>query len=510
MKIPKIVLFSLLFLPIAITGRGAAPAKPNIILFLVDDMGWMDTTVNGSKYYETPNMERLARRAMRFTDAYVTPLCSSSRACILTGKTTLHTGVTAAAGHNPPKEQTLAAKAPPSARLIYPLSQSYLAPSEYTLAEALRAAGYRTGHFGKWHLGLTRPYWPEQQGFDVAFHQEPSPGPASYFSPYGVKPDGEPSTKNRVGTITDGPPGEYIADRLTDEALKFIESNRERPFFLNLWQYNVHAPWGFKKDYAEPFLSKKDPRGKQDNAIMGAMLRSTDESLGRILDKLDELKLTENTILIFLSDNGGIVHTIIPGPDGQKYGHGLTPTNNEPLRGGKAMLYEGGVRVPLMVSWPGVVKPGTTSQDIVHAYDLYPTILEALGLARHPEQKMDGISIMPALRQSGPLVRPGVFQYFPHTLFGIPPGVSVRTGDWKLIRWFETNEDYPEAQELYNLKDDIGETTNLASKLPDKLKQMEALIDGFLASGGIVPIPNPNFDPQAQLQAKAPRLKKRF
>ncbi|MFA6544314.1 MAG: sulfatase [Limisphaerales bacterium] len=488
----------------------AFSAQPNVILFLVDDMGWMDTAVNGSKYYSTPNMERLAQRAMRFTDAYAQPLCSPTRASILTGKSPLHHGISTPAGHSPPRAREMRNQAPPGKPFIYPTSQTYLDPAEYTLAEALHDAGYRTAHMGKWHLGLTRPHWPEQQGFDVAFHAEPSAGPASYFSPYGVKPDGEPGGRNHVGTITDGPPGEYIADRLTDEAVKFITANRDRPFFLNLWHYNVHGPWGFKTNYADAFAGRKDPRGKQGNPIMAAMLQSMDESLGRLLDRLDELKLAENTIFIFFSDNGGNNFSNVADPEQQekekrkpptnelrknwiRYANNLPPTSNDPLRGGKGTLYEGGTRVPLMVAWPGVVQPGSTSPAIVHAYDLYPTLLDALGLTPNPKQKMDGISFVSALKQTGPPAREGVFNYFPHSLFGIPEGVTVRSGDWKLIRWFETNDQYTNAHELYNLKDDIGETRSLAAQMPEKVKQLDALITGFLATGDVVPKPNPAF-----------------
>lgn len=507
----KTPLAFVIFLGLLSSSPGAA-SKPNIILFLADDMGWMDTTANGSKYYETPNMERLAKRAMVFTNAYAQPLCSPTRASILTGKSPLHHGISTPAGHSPPRARELRDQGPPGKRFIYPITQTYMDPSEYTLAEALRDAGYRTAHIGKWHLGLTRPHWPEQQGFDVAFHAEPSSGPPSYFSPYGVKPDGEPGGKNHVGTITDGPPGEYITDRITDEAIKFITENRDHPFFLNLWQYAVHGPWGFKEEYADSFMGKKDPRGKQGNPIMAAMLKSMDESLGRILDKLDELKLTDNTIFIFFSDNGGNNFSNVADPERlekekqnppesdllkswRKYAGNLPPTNNEPLRAGKGTLYEGGTRVPLMIEWPGVVQPGSTSTAIVHAYDIYPTLLDALGLKPDPKQKFDGISIMPALKQTGPLARAGVFNYFPHSLFNIPPGVTVRSGDWKLFHFFEPNDEHPDARELYNLKDDIGETKNLAAQMPEKVKELDSLIDGFLATGDVVPKPNPAYRP---------------
>src|SRR4029078_8711373 len=238
-----------------------------------------------------------ATRSMRFTDAYAQPLCSPTRGSLLSGKYSARHRITSATGHQPPQApgyKFLPDSAPPNQPTLTPESKNYLEPSEITLAETLHAAGYRTAHIGKWHLGLTEPYWPERQGFDVAFHCHPDPGPpGAYFSPYGVKPDAQPRGKSRVATITDGPPGEYIVDRLGDEAVKFIEANRGRPFFLNLWNYGVHRPWGHKPEYTKVFASKKDPRGVQGNPIMASMLRSVDECFGRVLDTLDRLGLAE-------------------------------------------------------------------------------------------------------------------------------------------------------------------------------------------------------------------------
>jgi arylsulfatase A-like enzyme len=484
----------------------AAAEKPNVILFLVDDMGWMDCTPYGSEYYETPHMQRFAATAMRFTDAYALPLCSPTRASLLSGQYSARHGVTSASGHQPPQpedDSLIPEKAAPNRAFIYRESRNYLRPSQYTLAECLRDAGWKTGHFGKWHLGLTQPYWPEQQGFDVAFHCHPDPGPPSYFSPYGVTRDGMPGGRNKVGTVTDGPQGEYIVDRVTDEAIRFIKANKDRPFFANVWQYGVHGPWGHKEAYTREFFDKRDPRGHQGNPIMASMLRSVDESLGRILDTLDELKLTDRTIVIFMSDNGGNTHSNTPedrktaakaaGPraaqlaDWQKWAGDKPPTNNAPLRDGKGRMYEGGTRVPLMIRWPGVVKGGATNAEIVGAIDIYPTLLDMLGLAKPAQQTIDGVSMVPALRQIGRVPRDAYFTYFPHLV----PGISVRQGDWKLIRRFEPHPDYPTLRELFNLRDDLGETTNLAEKMPQKVQELDALIDRFLAETG-APAPEPN------------------
>lgn len=506
---------------LACTGLLSAAAPPNVVLFLVDDMGWMDSTVYGSRYYETPNMERLAKGAMRFTDAYAVPLCSPTRASILSGQYSARHRITSASGHQPPAapgESPYPAKAAPASRFLYAESKNYLEPGIVTLAEVLRQAGYRTGHFGKWHLGLTPEYRPEQQGFETAWHCAPDPGPPSYFSPYGVMAEGQAGGKNRVGTITDGPPGEYIVDRLTTEALRFMEEHRQEPFFLNLWQYGVHGPWGHKEAYTAEFAKKQDPRGLQRNPIMASMLRSVDESLGRVLDKLDELGLAQNTLFIFYSDNGGNTHSntaedgdssrIKPGhpkydllQDWRKWAGNEPPTNNSPLREGKGRIYEGGQRVPLMVRWPGHVAPGTTSDAVVGPIDLYPTVTAALKLQLPAGQVFDGVSILPVLEQTGKLSREAYFTWFPHLI----PAVSVRAGDFKLIRRFEPHRDYPEVRELYNLRDDLGETKNLAPAMPDKVRELDALIDRFIQdTGALAPIPNPAHQEEASQALRAP------
>ncbi|MCP5559163.1 MAG: sulfatase [Verrucomicrobiaceae bacterium] len=499
---------------IAISTTPALAAKPNVVLFLVDDMGWMDCGVYGSKYYETPNIDRFATRAMRFTNAYADPLCSPTRGSIMSGKHPARHGILTASGHQPPQEAGhlfFPETAPPTKPMLTPESKNYLEPSEITLAETLKAAGYRTAHIGKWHLGLVPPYRPEQQGFDVAFHCAPDPGPpGGYFSPYGVVPEGRPTAKNKVGTITDGPDGEYIVDRQGIEAVKFIRESKGGPFFLNLWCYGIHGPWGHKPEYTAEFAKKKDPRGLQANPIMASMLRSVDECFGRILDELDQQGLTDNTLIIFYSDNGGNTHSNVPGTakteaaeknkgdalaDWRKWAGDLPPTNNAPLREGKGTLYEGGTRVPMMWSWANQIKPATVSDAIVGHIDIYPTVLDLLGLQKPAEQVIDGISIAPVLTGKGELPRKAFFNYFPYR--PNEGGVTVRSGDFKLIRWFGPGV----PRELYNLRDDIGETTNLAEQMPDKVAELDALIDGFQAdTGARFPIPNPAYKPRGPAQ----------
>ncbi len=517
---PRFLLASLIalyFLPVSAI---SAEPKPNIVFFLVDDMGWMDSSVYGSEYYETPNMERLAKQSMRFTNAYAQPLCSPCRASILSGQHPSRHGVTTASGHRPPLaegESPYKEKAAPNVEWLFPASKNYLEPDIVTVGEALKEAGYRTGHFGKWHLGLMPQHWPEEQGFETTWHCAPDPGPPSYFSPYGVQPDGRPTGKTRVGNITDGTEGEYITDRLTDEALAFLEAHQDEPFFLNLWQYGVHGPWGHKEEYTSKFATKTDPRGEQANPIMASMLKSVDDSLGRVLDKLDELALTENTLFMFYSDNGGNVHSnrpetaktdlIQPGTeeyaaleDWRKWAGDEGPTNNAPLRAGKGRLYEGGIRVPLMVRWPGKIAEGTVSDAIVASVDLYPTILGALNVAPPVNQLQDGYSFLEVLTgERSATEREALFIWFPSH------GGALREGDWKLIRRHQKTEEYPEGFELFNLRDDIGETTNLASKMPGRVRLMDARLQKFLdETSRLPPRRNPSYSEEAEKLARAP------
>ena len=468
---------------------GSAPARrPNLLFILIDDLGWMDTTPYGSRYYDTPSIQRLAQRSMLFTDAYsASPLCSPTRASILTGLYPARLGITTPAGHLPPLPPDavlLPETAPPWRRVITPESRRHLPLEQYTLAEAFRDAGYRTGFMGKWHLGQTEDYWPQHQGFEVNIGGGGYPGPPSYFSPYRIKP------------LPDGPDGEYIADRLTDETLGFLEANRQEPFFLCLWHYSVHAPYQSKEAYAAEHADRVDPRGKQDNPVMAGMIRSMDESIGRVLDKLDELGLSDDTIVVFFSDNGGNEYDRV----GESQ---WPPTNNDPLRSGKGAIYEGGVRVPMLVCWPGVVQPGSHCPEPVSSIDFYPTLLQMAGLQAPSGKTLDGESLVPLLRQEGGLQREALFCHMPHLVnaqTGViaPPATTVRKGDWKLIRFYDTEEGWPDEYELYNLREDLGEQHNLAGSMPEKVRELDALIDGFLAqTGALVPRQNPAYDPEA-------------
>ncbi|MCL5270887.1 MAG: sulfatase-like hydrolase/transferase [bacterium] len=470
------------------TRRGAL----NFVFFLVDDMGWMDSSTYGSGFYESPGMDRLARRGMRFTNAYAHPLCSPTRAAIMTGKYPGRLKFTVPSGHMPPNktEPIVPKSAGPAFKVVPASSRTFLPLDEYTIAEALRDAGYATGHFGKWHLGGVKEYWASAQGFDVSFGGTGSPGPVGYFSPYFME------------NITDGPNGEYITDRVTDEALRFLETNRKKPFFINLWHFAVHGPWQGKRELIDKYAKKANPNNPQHNPVYAAMLESMDQSLGRVLDKLDELGLADSTALIFMSDNGGVLDTGRGDTHSPPY---TEVTSNAPLRGGKATVYEGGTREPMMIFWPGVTPAGSLCDEPVAMVDFYPTMLEMAGLEPRPGQTIDGMSLVPLLRGAGQPRREAIYCHFPH--YGTPdgrhgpltqtaPATWVRKGDWKLIRLYGEGPERAPAHELYNLREDIGETRDQAADRPDLVEELSALIDRHLReTGALVPIPNPNYVP---------------
>lgn len=471
----------------ALAARRAKRRKPNVLFFLADDMGWMDSGVYGSRYYDTPNVDRLAKRSMRFTSAYSSsPLCSPTRASIMTGKHPARLGFTTPAGHLPPREglPIFPESGPPHQPVLCPESKRFLPLEEYTLAEAMRDAGYRTGFIGKWHLGHPEKYWPPAQGFEVNIGGGRWPGPPSYHSPY------------RISTLPDGPDGEYLTDRLTDEAVRYIDDHRDEPFFLCMWQYAVHAPYQGRQDLIEAHTGRVDPTGRQNNPVMAAMLKSMDNSLGRILDKLEQDGIADDTIIIFFSDNGGNEYDRV-GPEA------WLPTNNDPLRSGKGSLYEGGTRVPMMVYWPGVVRPGSVCDEVVCSTDLHLTVLDMVGITPRAGQAPDGDSLVPLLRELASLGERPVFWHMPHRV-GAPtgklcqPATTVRQGKWKLMRVYETCEEFPAPYELYDLENDIGETRNLAESMPEKVAQLDKLITQFLKrTNAAVPKPNPAYDPDA-------------
>ncbi len=471
---------------LASAGAAGAARRPNVVLILADDLGWRDTSLYGSRFYETPNIEALARRGMMFTNAYAAnPLCSPTRASIMTGLYPCRIGITTPSCHVPQVilKQELPTSGPPTRKALVPRSVTRLKTEYHTLAEALKAAGYATGHFGKWHLGR-EPYDPFHQGFDVDFPHWPGPGPAGgYLAPW------------RFPNLR-GKPGEHIEDRVASEVVKFIEANKDRPFFVNYWCFSVHAPYDAKSALIEKYRKKADPNYPQRHPVMGAMVESLDQNVGRVVRAIDRLGLADKTIIIFFSDNGG-VHWVAPPRSGNTYDCPIT--SNWPLRGGKATIYEGGTREPFIVVWPGVVEPGSRSAQVVSSIDFYPTILEMLGLRPRPGQKFDGMSIVPSLR-GGRLGREAIFCHFPHyvAINGNLPATYVRKGKWKLIRFYADGPNQTDRFELYDLEADIGETNNLAPKMPEKVRELNALIERHLKeTGAVVPKPNPRYNPNA-------------
>ncbi|MFG0291446.1 MAG: sulfatase [Rhodopirellula sp. JB044] len=480
-----------------LTGMTAvANDQPNVVFILADDLGYSDTTLYGTtQFYRTPNLERLAARGMTFSRAYSSsPLCSPTRSSILTGLSPARTQVTAPNCHLPHATTKAApgAKAAANQKAIMPSSATRLDPAFDTIAELLRHQGYATGHFGKWHLG-PEPYSPLQHGFDVDIPHWPGPGPArAYVAPWKY-PDFDPQT-----------PQEHIEDRMAAEAVAYMEEHRDEPFFLNYWMFSVHAPFDAKPELIAKYQKTANPNDPQHSPTYAAMIESMDDAVGTLLDTLDRLEIADNTIIIFASDNGGNMYNEVDG---------TSATSNAPLRGGKATMYEGGVRGPAVIVYPGVVKPGTRCDDVIQSIDYFPTILELLQIRDRPRQGFDGVSIVPALI-GGKIRREAIYTYFPHSPKipdWLPPAVSVHRGDWKLIRLFHHGERGEHRYKLFNLQQDIGETTNLAAQYPDLVIELDAMIEEFLQDAeAVLPRPNPNFDPErydANLEGKAVRKK---
>ncbi|WP_206109253.1 sulfatase [Paenibacillus sp. HB172176] len=460
--------------------------RPNMILILMDDMGWMDLGCYGSSFYETPNLDRLAAEGMTFRDAYAAcPVCSPTRASIMSGKYPATLGITNYIGALQEKGKLLGAP-----------YVDHLPLSEKSVAAALRDGGYRTWHVGKWHLGAS-PYYPQHHGFDVNIGGNHFGQPKSgYFSPYHLE------------HLEDGPQGEYLTDRLTDEAIALLSEQSDRPFFLHLAHYAVHTPiqapseelvlkyerkaeaMGLKQKqiFAEgelfPAEHKKDQRLMrrlvQSDGRYAAMIENLDHNIGRLLDALDQSGQADNTLILFTSDNGGLSSA-----EG-------SPTCNAPLQEGKGWMYEGGVREPLIVKWPGVTQPGRICEAPVTSPDFYPTLLEAAGLPLLPEQHRDGVSILPLLQGAEALERESIFWHYPHYgNQGGTPGSSIRMGDYKLIEFFEDGR-----LELYHLRDDISEEHNLAQREPQLAAKLHAALTKWREeTEAILPLPNEAYMP---------------
>lgn len=440
----------------------AAPQSaqpPNFLFILVDDMGWRDLGCYGSTFYETPNIDRFATQSVRFTNAYAAcPVCSPTRASILTGKYPARLHLT---DWIPGRKQW------PTARLVTPQFEQQLPLAEPTIPQLLKPRGYASASIGKWHLGGPA-FYPDRHGFDLNVGGTERGQPQSYFGPFDLP------------NLGGGTASEYLTDRLTVEAEKFIEANRARPWFLYLPEFAVHLPEQAKPELIERFLKKANPANPQHDPVYAAMIASLDENVGRILKKLDDLDLTRRTVVFFMSDNGGLVY------EGARK---VPVTSNAPLRAGKGHVYEGGIREPMMVRWPGVTHPGTTSDTPVSSVDFLPTILEiAGGRAAAP---VDGVSLAALLRSRALPERP-LFWHYPHysNQGGVPAG-AVRVGDYKLIEFYEDNR-----IELYNLGRDIGESEDLAKSDPKRAARMRGVLNRWRESvNAAMPKPNPDYNP---------------
>jgi len=495
-------LLALLLAPLA----ALAADKPNVIFILADDLGAHDLGCFGSTFYETPNIDRLAKRGTRFTQAYAaSPLCSPTRSSILVGQYPARTGITAPVCHiNPVFLNKELVKDGPKSRVLVANSISRLKTEYFTLAEALKEAGYSTAHFGKWHLGHNlKPedrYEPKDQGFDSDFPHTPNaPGPGGgggYLAPWKFIKD--PTITDEVGV--------NIEDRMSKEAAKYIAAHKDKPFYLNYWAFSVHSPWNARADYIEHFKSKADPKNPQHNPLYAAMVKSLDDGIGRILQAVDDAGIADNTIIVFYSDNGGYAY---PPKKTDPEGYADIPaTSNLPLRSGKASLYEGGTREPFIFAWPGKAKAGATSDILFQSVDFYPTLLSFVGLKPHDGIKLDGHDQSKALL-GGDSPRDRVFCHFPHgtatrdsVMDGFYAGTYVRKGDWKLIRFYARNDDGTDDLELYDLKNDLGERRNLAKDKPELVKELNGLITDFLKDTEAV---IPKLNPAATKAAQAPR-----
>ena len=450
--------------------------KPNMIFILADDLGYTDVACYGSQYYETPNIDRLAAQGMRFTGGYTCgPNCQPTRAALMSGQYGPRTGIYTVGSID---------RFDWRSRPLRPVDNvEKLAPEKVTVAEALKKAGYATGLFGKWHLGQDPQHHPSNQGFDEAVVS------------MGKHFDFETNPK------VDYPRGSYLADFLTDKALDFVQRHQGKPFFLCLHHFAVHAPHQAKTNLIAKFKPKPAAGGHHDPTY-AAMIASVDESVGRLLAALDDLKLATNTLVIFTSDNGGV------GGYEREGIQGGSITDNAPLKGGKGMLYEGGIRVPYIFRWLRTIAPGTTCDRPINSVDLYPTLLELAGAKAEPGYPLDGASyatLLTGSESTGPRQAP-LFWHFPGYLgagggtWRTTPAGAIRDGEWKLLEFFETGR-----LELYNLRQDIGERKNLATAMPEKVKTLHGKLASWRQE---VQAPMPRVRTAEERKAQAPAASK--
>ncbi len=454
--------------------------KPNVVMFFIDDLGYTDLGCYGSTFYETPNIDQLSKRSVRFTDFYsANPVCSPTRAALMTGKAPQRLGIT---------------------QWINQPNDIHLPLDEVTIGEAMASGGYKTGYIGKWHLGEKDNQQPSEQGFTWMRGVNRGGAPGSYFFPYKRK-NNKKTTSGvpywDVPDLEEGKKDDYLTDKLTDQALGFISENKDKPFFLCFAHYAVHtpiqAPQALVKKYQAKIKSSgmedspasieerngAKTRPVQDNPTYAAMTENLDTNVGRVISHLESLGLTDNTIIVFTSDNGGL-STLNGGRRGSQGG----PTACRPLRAGKGWTYEGGIRIPTMVAWPEKIKPGLNSTPAI-TMDIYPTLLELVGLKTRPNQHLDGMSLVKTIHgeMDDDLNNRFLAWTYPHDHgSGHTPSNAIRVGDWKLVNLTDDKTPTENRYELYNLKDDLGEEKNLAVEKHEKVHELAKLLSEWIES----------------------------
>ena len=507
MKIKHLLLCLIGFATLGRSAPAANPDRPNVIFFLMDDLGWNDLGYTGSKFYESPNIDRLAAQGVKLSRAYAACICSPSRASLLTGLDPGRIGLTTPSGGDlrdvlkaevQPRVYTAeelktnwknlpgGMGAPPNQRALQVMSVTRLSTDYPSMGKIFKANGYTTAHFGKWHVG-PEPYSPLQHGFDVDVPHTNTPGPMTpgHFGPWRDWP-GEDGPESR---------DKQIDDRLAEHAAKFIRENKKRPFYMNFWTYGVHIPFQARKELVDYFKTKADPASGQRNPLYAAMVKHTDDAIGRVWQAVEEAGLAHKTVVVFLSDNGGINWGMSGFNRPYDMADGIPVTDNAPYRGGKGDVYEGGVRVPGFVIWPSVAKAGSQCALPFNTRDVFPTLAEICSLKDLP--KFDGRSFAPALKGQTMEERP-IFNHYPHYgggwSKGNAPVTTVSYQGWKLLRFYFDGPDQSHRYELYHLEEDPGESIDYSRTAPERLAQLEKLMDGFLKEiGGVLPTPNPGY-----------------
>lgn len=482
-RTPLFILFTLLLF--SCTPKEEQPF--NVVFILIDDMGWTDTEAFGSTFYQTPHLDQLASESMRFTNGYAAcPVCSPTRASILTGKYPARLKQTDWI----PGRRNL-----PSQKLRQVEDLDYLALEHKTLANILQDAGYATAHIGKWHLGAGDEFLPENRGFALNIAGNQYGSPPSYFYPYSRKLWRDTTQVYQLtDLVEEGFEGEYLTDRLGQEAATYIKSKKDEPFFLHFSQYAVHTPLQARPHLEAKYKARqkiiadssdfgyegnRPVRTMQNHAVYAGMVESMDASVGMVMRAINEAGISDRTIVIFFSDNGGLSTS-----EGW-------PTSNLPLRTGKGWLYEGGIRVPMLIKWPGVTDVNQICDVPVTSVDFLPTILDMLQLEDHMPAEVDGESLTSLLAGAGEPERDALYWHYPHySNQGGKPGGAIREGAYKLIANYEDD-----SVELYNLDNDLGEQNNLAASMPEKAAELQQKLDAWLANlDAQMPIPNPDFE----------------